>query len=1041
MKKIFLSFLLAWFIWTNFFWFLNTEKIFAVSCSQQTVEQREAWLPCSEDWIKTLEKNQDEIDWWISRKTFRESIMWIVDYFLILLWVLWVVMIIYAWITVVVWWEEKKDDAKKIIFWVIIWFIIIFLSYSIIRFIWWIWWGQDDWVVNIDDWVVNIDDWVVNIDNWNTSLVDNWDQVLVDKNWNPILTPDWKPVYVDDNWNLYAIDDNWNKYLVDKNWNPILTDEWNLTYLESKISIYVWWKEIKSVLRVNVKDSWVKWILFDASKSVLKDWIDIIEYTWEFWDGNTDYYEDSEPVRQFYEHSWNYMLKLSVKWSDNSVLTKKIRVVVQDLTSEIRISPDNIHLWAKISFDWSDSQSSDGKISSYKWTILDSKWSKIKESEEKAFSFTPKKAWSYKVWLIVNNLKWKEDYNEKNFYVNSNKPKAMFNFWRKNTSSPWVLIFDWWSSYDIDWDVLRYSWDFNWDWVYEISRWSNFKPMYSYKEVWDYNVYLKVEDQFWEFDIFNQKISIDSVLNVDFDVDRYASQKWWSISFTPIVPVWVNSILWDFKDWKKETTTWLDKISHTFKESWIYTVKMIAINRDWEENSVIKKIFIWDWEYPVWVFSTFVNWEKVSWKIDMCWEWKDWIEVTRLDKIEVNAKDSVNIDNTNWWLSFTWDFWDWVFAETQVARHSFRMIREECYPIKVSVKDNYSKKVAKLSDTIRVKVVNKVPKIWNLQIIADQNELWEYETPLKVSLKLSNTFDEDWNIVKYKWYYQRPFTEEKLWYVETYSDSVQFLIEADWIKWLTNDYVFNVEVEDNEWGINSIFKEYWEVDKISVKNWETKSLSLDFETSKTQAFVWDQIVFNVKWDLRNKNIKYSWDFNWDEEIDKTVHEKMVEHSFKKAWTYKVELRVKNKWVYERVYKTIYIDDKQENNSDTSTGKNLLDKNIDQKTSSWKIISTNLWIKLKWEWIALTSLNVRVNKYDNGEYEIVAHVSNSDASLYNWELEFQIVKWKWEIPKPKMNAINSIAKTKFIKTWEWIVEIEIFAKDTIYWDLEEKIIIE
>lgn len=1029
MKKIFLSFLLAWFISTNFFWISENFWVFNIEkvSAECTAEDLEKWLPCSEDWIKTLEENQDQIDSWISKKSFRESVMDTLNYFLILLWILWVLVIIYSWVQAIVWWEEEVKNAKWRILWVIIWFVIIFLSYSIINFIWNIWWSSNSSNTSTN---LNI--------NWWDIIVNN-DEILTDENWENILTPDWKLVYINNDWNYYAIDDDWNKYLVDVEWKSVLDENWDLIYLDTKIVILADWKEINSVLRVNILDSWLKWILFDPSETVAKESRDIEEYLWEFWDWNQDFYENPESVRQFYEDAWTYYLIFSLRDDANEVSTKRIKVVVQDLSANIEINPDEIYLWSKISFDWSESKSSDWKISSYLWEIYNSDWKIIKTSEEDNFSFVPDYAWEYKVWLTVRNLKWKENYLDKAFFVNSNKPKSMFNYSNKSVSTPWIFIFDWGSSYDIDWDSLKYSWDFDWDWKYEILKSDNFKTAYSYPFVWDYNVYLKVEDQYWQFDLFNQKVSVSSVLNVDFDVDRYASQKWWNINFTPIAPVWVNSILWDFKDWKKETTTWLDKISHTFNESWIYTIQMTAINRDWEQNSVIKNIFIWDWEYPVWVFQTYVNWEQVSWKIDMCWEWKDWIEISRLDQIELNAKDSINLDNTNWWLSFTWDFWDWNFAETQVARHKYRLVREECYPIKVSVKDNYSKKVAKLSDTMRVRVINEKPSVWNLQIIADQNDDLEYITPLKVKLNLENSFDEDWNIVKYKWYYQKPFTEEKLWYIETFTNNVEFLIEADWVKWLTNDYIFNVEVEDNEWWVNSIFDTYWEINKISVKNWETNSLNLDFEVNKTQVSVWEQVIFRVKDEMvDSKNIVYLWDFNWDEEIDKKTQSKITEYTFNKKWTYRVELRVDNNWVFERVYKTIYVDESYSWNEWASIIEN---PTIEDYFNPDEIISTDLWIKLKWEWISLTSLNVRNNKYPNNEFELIVHITNSDATIYEWKVEFQIIEWNWEIINSEISAINSIAKTRFKKTWDWIVKIKIIAKDTIYWDLEEVILVE
>ncbi|MCD5382711.1 PKD domain-containing protein, partial [Candidatus Gracilibacteria bacterium] len=822
----------------------------------------------------------------------------------------------------------------------------------------------------------------------------------------------------------------------------ILDKNGNLTFLETKIKIFIDGKEIKSVYRTNVLTASSKGILFDPSKSVIANGLSISEYIWEFGDGNKDFFETGEAVRQFYDKAGNYLLKLSVKDENGKIYEKQIRIIIKNLTADIKINPSDIKLGAKVSFDGSESKSSDGKISSYKWVIKDGKGNLIYKSEEKGFSFTPKNAGSYTAELTVKNLQGKEDFTEHKFYVNSNTPKAIFNFKNKNISLPGVFVFDGGGSYDVDGDILKYSWDFDGDGKYEIVKGDKFKITYSYKEVGDYNVYLKVEDQYGEYDIFNQKISVNSVLNVDFDVDRYATQKGGSITFTPKVPVDVNSILWDFKDGKKETTSGTDKISHTFKESGIYTIKMTAINANGEENSIIKKVFIGDGEYPIGVFQTFVNGVKISGKRDLCGEGKDGIEITRLDQIEVNAKESVNIDNTHGGLAYTWDFGDGNFAETQVARHKYRLVRKECYPLKVSVKDLDTKKAAKISDTIRVKVVNKNPKIGFLQILADKSQDGKYTTPLKVKLNLENTYDEDGNIVKYKWYYYKPFTEEKLGYQETFTSNTEFLIEADGVKGLTNDYIFNVEVEDNEGGTTSIFETQGEKYRISVKNGETKSPKIDFEINKTQAFVGEQVFFKVKTKDNFKG-KYSWDFDGDDQIDTTVDRKTIEHIYKEPGEYKVQLRIEDRGVFKKVYKTIYIDEKIE--GETGYGNTTKTGSIIKKTKNIfdekNRISTDLGIKLRGEGITLTSLNVRVEKYPENNYKLIAHITNSDASIYNGKVEFQIIKGKGKLLSPETNAINSIASTAFVKKGEGLVKIRIIAYDTIYGTLDEKIIIE
>ena len=841
-------------------------------------------------------------------------------------------------------------------------------------------------------------------------------------------------VYWDDANNKYIVWESTQTIIV----NPQLTTIW----------VNINWITAKSINRINI-DNIKNWIIFDPSLTTAQKWTKIVEYIWDFWNWSKDSFWEAQKVIQYYDKAWTYTVNLNVKDNLWATTEKNFKLIIEPLTAIVDISPKSWFTDQSFKIHWEKSRSSDTFIKSFNWTISDSLWKKVLESQDTNFVFIPNNPDTYWITLSIENNKWEKLTVHESLQVYSKDPIALFNANPKSTYKPWVFLFDWWSSYDIENEQLTYSWDFNWDWIYEIIDSPSFKEEYAFEKIWVYTSILKVTDTFWNQNMFRKNIEVVSVLNVDFDISRIAAQKWSNIVFTPEVSNQA-SVHWNFWDWSTETISW-DKIEHSYDKSWIFEVRMTAIDVNQNSNAISKKIYIGDWQYPVWSFFMKINWEWASLERDICWESKDWILVSRLDSLEFDAKNSVNIDNSNQNLAYTWDFWDWTYTETRVARHRYKVPRDQCYPVNVKVKDLWSNKLSKMSNTIWVRVVNKKPIIGQIVVEPDISTLkdWEYYTPTRVKISLPLAKDDDSGIKKYRWWYHKPYTEEKLWLNETYTPRTSFLINPKGPKWALNEYLFTVEVEDNE-GLFATNEEiFWFSEILRIINWETQSFSISFTASNNQVRSWEYVTFFPSSQWLNEEITYQWDFDGDWIIDEKTRKKEVSYKYTKKWIYDAELRIESQQqIVERAFKTIYVDEKIIDPNVWANPVNNLSINpwkkddqeqriIEEKLEPWVNFSS---IELWWEWVAITAINIKASTIKEDQYKITAQVIQADSTKYEWIVEFVIKNWKWEILNPNIKAVSSIAVTQVnILAWD-IIEIEVRAKDTVYWDLVETIYI-
>jgi hypothetical protein len=84
---------------------------------------------------------------------------------------------------------------------------------------------------------------------------------------------------------------------------------------------------------------------------------------------------------------------------------------------------------------------------------------------------------------------------------------------------------------------------------------------YTFSNIWDRSIILRVEDPDNIGWTREKKVTVNSILSVDFSTNPKATKRWDSISFEAISPE-AQFFEWDFWDWNKSTGWVEEKITH-----------------------------------------------------------------------------------------------------------------------------------------------------------------------------------------------------------------------------------------------------------------------------------------------------------------------------------------------------------------------------------------------------------------------------------------------------------------------------------------------
>ncbi len=872
--------------------------------------------------------------------------------------------------------------------------------------------------------------------------------------WNAPLTTtfranvsDWAWTRIPDKNYTWWIDDAWRKKII---WTwPYISytfrDEWNFSVFLDVRSAHKnsnWYTDVLpffGVAKVEVRakiasliirvgnrqipvsdelkfspDEAKYWLIFDATSSVPSTWTKFLNTDWDFWNGIKKSYSGSPQVhRVVYATEWDYSIIFKVRTNQWEYVDRKFKILIRKPIATIESSQENWYLWDKFVFKaephW------DIENLRYTWEIIDLKKDKVifsKSWNVINYSFTDK--WRYWIRLVVTDPAWNIDVDTKSIYINSRAPVAEFSYKIPQANKPNTVLLDGSKSYDLDYTddgKLKYSWIIDWQKVnLENPNSDGSVWFYTFDSVWEHSVVLEVEDPDSIVSVKKSSVSIDSLLSVDFATYPRVIQREWTIRFLADAPE-AKFFEWDFGDWQRDW--WVNsKINHSYKLSWMFTVKLTVKDSKNNSNVYFRTVYIWDSNKPVSVINlSRSQWFDIS-KEEWACNWNEAYVVSRVDDINFSWAESINIDWTTNNLSYSWKIWNDKFYSTQTVSNKFSEVW--CFPVKLTVKSNTNSTID--AQTIWIKVKNEEPTLSALSVTPVDIST----DPVIVNLKAENANDKDWVIQSYLWYYYTDFDREPQDFRITNLPTTSFVLPK--VPW--NYYFVSVLKDNNEARINSEEK-VW---KYSLTlTWDNVNTPLiDFSVNDSSITVWEEVIFtakatNVVWQNVEKTSKFSWDFDGDWFYDKETTTPTTTHRFNKSWEIHPKVKVTNKWFSNTRTLTVNVSNELVPQFDYIS---IWNKYIFLNKSKGQI-ENSIWDL--WDW----------NSVENKDSFI--HIYKDNKSSHRVELA--ISEWT-NIKRTTVDVKKDVANILKIR-WDWLKIFTSPAVDKdwgIVLDAEEKVFV-
>ena len=195
----------------------------------------------------------------------------------------------------------------------------------------------------------------------------------------------------------------------------------------------------------------------------------------------------------------------------------------------INVNSDNWFLQDKFVFSAQNTTNNDNL--SYYWEIADLQKDKvIFKKNWNLFTYSFREKGRYNVRMKVTEPSWESNIDSKIIYINSRAPYALFESSIPFKNKPNKIFLDATKSFDPDFQdewKLKYSWIIDWKKVkLKDTNFNNSTGYYTFNSIWDHSVILDVEDSDNISSQLKSKVTVDSILSVDFDISpRVANRK------------------------------------------------------------------------------------------------------------------------------------------------------------------------------------------------------------------------------------------------------------------------------------------------------------------------------------------------------------------------------------------------------------------------------------------------------------------------------------------------------------------------------------
>lgn len=631
------------------------------------------------------------------------------------------------------------------------------------------------------------------------------------------------------------------------------------------------------------------WLLFDATSSTPTSGSEFIKTSWDF--GNwikREYSWDPRVERVKYVKEWDFTVTLTLKTNELKSVERKFFISIHDPIATINSSQDEGYLWDKFTFSaknsWND------KDLSYAWEIINlNKDETILRKAGSLFTYSFDEKGKYNIKMIVTEPSWETDVDSKIIYINSRPPTADFVSSILLANKPNKVFLDATKSFDPDFTddgKLKYSWIINGERVeLEEPNFNGSTWYFTFDSVWEQSVVLDIEDPDGISSQKKGKVSVKSILSVDFFAFPRVAQRLSTVKFESESPE-AKFYEWDFWDWY--TKWWTDaKISHKYEKSGTFKVKLQVRDANDNVNSYIKNVYIWESNTPFSYISVIDSSNNdISYDAEGCgWKWA--YIVNRVDTVSFSWKESIDITGKNDGLTYSWKLWNELYKNSQDFTKKFDELG--CFPIKLSVKSDANWKTH--STTTYVDVRNLKPILSSIDInIADVST-----DPVIVNLSALWAQDRDWVIQSYLWYYYTDVDSEPQDFRSTKSSTTSFVLPK-----VTWNYYFVVLMKDNNEEVFSSEELNGSKYFIALTGDNLNTPLVKLSTDDSSVSLWDEVTFtsnveNILWQDLTKKVKYSWDFDGDWFYDKETSTNTTTYKYLTSWEKHAKVKVKYKW--------------------------------------------------------------------------------------------------------------------------------------------------
>lgn len=629
-------------------------------------------------------------------------------------------------------------------------------------------------------------------------------------------------------------------------------------------------------------------LVFDATSSTPTSGTKFIKTEWDFGNGVKREYTGAPKVERIvYATEGEYTVKLILKTNELKQIERKFVVSIHKPIATISSNKDEWYIGTDFQFKAKPSGSD--KNLSYEWEILDIDNNEvILQKAGSSFNYNFLQKGKYNVKLKVVEPSGDTDIDTKIIYINSRAPVVEFDYSIPKSNNPNTVLFNATKTYDPDYSdegKLEFSWLIDGERInLEDTNYNGSTGYYTFDTIGEHSVVLEVKDPDGITEVAQEKVSIESVLSLDVFAFPKVIQREKIVRFIVESEQW-RYFEWDFGDgekfWGKKT-----QISHTYKKSGVFDVRVTVRDAKENENKQIIKVYVSDSDSPfAFIDITKGNKEIPKYDESAC-DWVGAYIIDRVSSVKFSAASSINVDWGTSGLTYSWKLANNKFYTQRDINYTFDELG--CFPVKLTVKSDKNGKTHSQEVYMSVENLPPVLNSLNVEVVNAQTD------PVVVNISAVWAKDPDGVIQSYLWYYYTDIDNEPQDFRSTSQGSTTFVLPK-----ITGNYYFVLIMKDsNEARITS--------DEATGSKFFTTLAGdnintplIEFYVNDSSIIIWEDIIFtaNVKNILGqdiSKDAEFYWDFDGDGFYDKTTKDATTSYSYKKSWEFFPRVKVKHK---------------------------------------------------------------------------------------------------------------------------------------------------